>query len=87
MPFVTSRRPSIQYDGTNGAHIAGVWCTGITLVLDTGAVLTYTDRDGREWTAAAESWFVISGVGDGYPTVLTTEEYETAFIEIPTAGA
>lgn len=83
MPFVTSRRDSIRYDGTNGAHIAGVWCSGIAFVSDTGSVLTYTDRSGRERTAELGSWFIISGVDDGDPTVLSQEDYTTYFVEIP----
>lgn len=83
MPFVTPRMDSIQYDGTNGAHIAGVWCTGIALVSDTGTVLTYTDRDGYERAANLGDWFVINSVTDGYPTVLPTEGYQRHFVEIP----
>lgn len=86
MPFVTSRRASIQYDGTNGAHVAGVWCTGIRFVSDSGAVLTYKDRDGREQRANLNDWFIIAGVDDNYPTVLPPADYERDFIEIPTAG-
>lgn len=83
MPFVTPRMDSIQYDGANGAHIAGVWCTAIGFVSDTGTVLTYTDRDGYERTANVGEWFIITGVSDGYPTVLAPEGYAAHFVEIP----
>lgn len=87
MPFVTSRRPSIQYDGSNGATIAGVWCTGIRLLSDTGSVLKYKDRDNREQRANLGDWFIIAAADDGYPTVLPPADYERDFIEIPVAGA
>lgn len=83
MPVVVPRMPSIQYDGTNGAYIAGVWCTGIALVSDTGTVLTYTDRDGYERTASLDDWFIITGVTDGYPTVMSPDGYVAHFVEIP----
>ncbi|MGW3651907.1 hypothetical protein [Streptomyces sp. NPDC000878] len=83
MPFVTSRRDSIQYDGTNGAEIAGTWCTGISFVSDSGTVLTFKDRDDRVQTASVNDWLIISGVEDGNPTVLSTADYETYFVEIP----
>ncbi|NEA67556.1 hypothetical protein [Streptomyces sp. SID12488] len=83
MPFVTPRRDSIRYDGTNGTHIAGVWCTALGFVSDTGTVLTYTDRDGYKQTANLGDWFIISGTGDGYPTVLAQAGYELYFVEIP----
>ncbi|MFM9604244.1 hypothetical protein [Streptomyces turgidiscabies] len=83
MPFVTQRMDSIQYDGTNGAYIAGTWSTGIRFVSDTGTVLTYTDQDGYERTANLDDWLIITGVGDGYPTVLPPEPYRAHFVEIP----
>lgn len=83
MPFVAPRRPSEQYDGTNGAWLAGTWCTGITFVSDSGSLLTYEDRDGRSQAASVNDWLIISGVDDGNPTVLSTEDYERYFVEIP----
>ena len=83
MPAVTNRQTSIQYDGTNGAYIAGTWCTAITFASDTGTVLTYQDRDGYDRTASLNDWLIISQVTDGYPNVQSPAGYAERFVEIP----
>lgn len=85
MPTVTGRKTSIQYDGTNGAFIAGTWDTGIGFVSDTGTVLTYSDRDNAHQTADLNQWLIVNSVDDGYPIVMDTVEYQVYFAEIPDA--
>lgn len=82
MPKVVQPLYSIQYDGTNGSHIAGTWCTGITLVSDTGTVLTITG-DGTTYTVNAGEWLVIWGTPAKDPMIYTQAEYESRYVELP----
>ncbi|MFM9563240.1 MULTISPECIES: hypothetical protein [Streptomyces] len=82
MPKVVQPWYSIQYDGTNGEHIAGTWCTGISFVSDTGAVLSFTG-DGRDYAVNVGEWLVISWVGANDPMTFTTEEYTGRYVELP----
>lgn len=85
MPAVTTRRSSIQYDGTNGSFIAGTWCTAITFVSDSGTVFVYKDIDNNNQTVNLDEWLVITQVTDGYPTIQTPSNYADNFVEIPEA--
>lgn len=84
MPKVIQPLYSIQYDGTNGAEIAGTWCTGISLVSDTGTVMVYADGDnGGRHTVHLGEWLVIWGTPDITPTIFTTAEYTSRYVELP----
>lgn len=74
---------SIQYDGTNGEHIAGTWCTGITFVSDTGTVLTYLDADGYPRDIQLDQWVVVSFPGASDPMLFTPAEYAERYYELP----
>jgi hypothetical protein len=52
-------------------------------VSDSGTVLTFRDRDDRVQAANLGDWLIRSGVEDGNPTILSTSDYETYFVEIP----
>ncbi|MFM9643550.1 hypothetical protein [Streptomyces turgidiscabies] len=82
MPKVVQPWYSEQYDGTNGEYIAGTWCTGISFVSDTGAVLSFTG-DGKDYTVKSGDWLVISWHGANDPMILTTEEYKSRYVELP----
>ncbi|WP_086809795.1 hypothetical protein [Streptomyces reticuliscabiei] len=82
MPKVVQPYYSIQYDGTNGAHIAGTWCTGITLVSDTGTVLTYVMYDGNRSMNLGE-WMVVWGAESNDPMIFTEADYAARYYELP----
>lgn len=83
MPKVIQPLYSIQYDGTNAAHIAGTWCTGISLVSDTGEAMVYADGDnGGHHTVNLGEWLVILGAHDITPTIFTTAEYTSRYVEL-----
>lgn len=82
MPKVIQPLYSIQYDGTNGAYIAGTWCTGITLVSDTGTVLTYVMYDGNRSMNLGE-WMVVWGPESNDPMIFTEAEYASRYYELP----
>lgn len=82
MPKVVQPLYSIQYDGTNGEYIAGTWCTGITLVSDTGTVLSFTG-DGTNYAVNVGEWLVIWGTSAKDPMIFTAEEYTDRYVELP----
>lgn len=84
MPKVVQPLYSEQYDGTNGEYIAGTWCTGITFVSDTGTAMVYADGDnGGHHTINLGEWLVTWGANDITPTIFTTAEYTSRYVELP----
>jgi hypothetical protein len=82
MPRVVPFIRSIQYDGTNGAYIAGVWATGVSLVSDTGTVLTALG-DGQYQTVNLGEWVVTSYPGTPELQVMTEQQYADRYYELP----
>ena len=82
MPKVVQPSYSIQYDGTNGAHIAGTWCTGVTFVSDTGTELTFIG-DGYTRTMQVGDWGVIWGTESNEIMIFTPQEYANRYYELP----
>lgn len=84
MPRVVQPWYSIQYDGTNGQHIAGTWCTGITFVSDTGTVLTYTENQNNyTFTVQLDEWLVVNSLDATDPTAMTPSVYASRYYELP----
>ncbi|GAA0348753.1 hypothetical protein PV735_31555 [Streptomyces turgidiscabies] len=82
MPKIVQHMYSIRYDGTNGEHIAGTWCTGITFVSDTGTVFTF-DGDVVVKTVNVGEWLVISWTGANDPMIFTDADYKDRYTELP----
>jgi len=84
VPRVVQPYYSIRYDGTNGRHIAGVWCTGITFVSDSGDLLTYTDnQDNRRHTVSVGDWLIAWGPAATDPWAVGPAEYASRYYELP----
>jgi len=82
MPTVAPRYESAQYDGTNGAYIAGTLNTGITFVSDTGTVLTYKDGDNINRTMNLGEWMVVGQHYDSYPYPFPNAQYGLYYVEV-----
>jgi hypothetical protein len=82
MPYVTERRESAQYDGTNGAALAA-WLDGsYTVVSDNGTTLVLRDGEGSRKTIQVNGWLV----RDGNLTLIwhgTAEAYEARWVVVP----
>jgi hypothetical protein len=84
MPKVVQPFHSIQYDGTNAEHIAGTWCTSITLVSDTGTTMVFADGDnGTHHTVELNEWLVAYNPTDINPTIFTAAAYADRYYELP----
>lgn len=84
MPKIVQPWYSIQYDGTNGEHIAGTWCTGISFVSDTGTEMVFADGDnGTHHTVNLNEWLVTVVASDINPTIFTAAAYADRYYELP----
>lgn len=84
MPKIVQPFYSIQYDGTNGEHIAGTWCTAISLVSDTGTAMVFADGDnGTHHTVELNEWLVAYNATDINPTIFTAAAYAARYYELP----
>lgn len=83
MSIVAQRYDAVQYDGTNGAYIAGTWCTGITFVSDNGTTFVFRDGDGYQHSVVLDNWVVRSwNLDDAFPVVNTPAQYSARWIVI-----
>ncbi|WP_340382341.1 hypothetical protein U5640_36430 [Streptomyces sp. SS7] len=84
MPYVVERRQSIQYDGTNGAHICGPWSdSGLTLISDDGETLVVAATEQLEYQATVHvgGWIIASP--PGWVTSTAAERYAERWLELP----
>lgn len=82
MPIVTPKAESIQYDGTNGAHITGTWLSAITAVSDDGQTLVFRNLEGSEYTVESGGWVICTPGNRMFPQVVTAADYAAYWVEI-----
>lgn len=82
MPIVTQKAESIQYDGTNGAHITGTWLSGITPVSDDGNILVFRNGEGSEYTVENGGWVICTPGSRMFPQTVTAADYTTYWVEL-----
>lgn len=82
MPIVTPKYESLQYDGTNGAHITGGWLAVTTLVSDDGQTLVFRNVEGSEYTLQVGDWVICAPGNRMFPQVVTAADYAAAWVEI-----
>lgn len=82
MPIVTLKYESIQYDGTNGAHITGTWLSSITPVSDDGQTLVFRNLEGSEYAVQAGDWVICTPGNRMFPQVVTASDYAALWVQI-----
>lgn len=87
MALVVERFESIQYDGTNGAHIADEWLVSARVVSETDAGMVL-EIDG--WPSVqyevANNAYVIRYWDRNFREVVPPEQYARRWVETPDPG-
>lgn len=85
MPFVTPKFEAIEYDGTNGQHIANEWLSNATLVSDDGETLTIEvpGWPSNEQRSIAKGFYVMAYGGRVYYQAIEAATYLQDWTEIP----
>lgn len=81
MAHVVERRESIQYDGTNGQHVAEEFLT-CTVVSDDGEQLVFLSGDGEEIRVPVGHFVIRARPGARSGSVYDPENYAQTFHEI-----
>lgn len=84
MALVVPYLESIQYDGTNGTYIIDTWLDGaVTLVSDTGTVLTWENFEESETHVNLDGWVLRTSSADQSPSARTNAQYLAMYVELP----
>lgn len=87
MPHVVPYMESIQYDGTNSAHICGTWANvGLESEGENGMVILISGDSVVPWEVPVGHWLVQTRPFSGEPQILSPEQYAARFVEIPPVG-
>jgi hypothetical protein len=86
MALVVDNRESIQYDGTNGAHVAETFLS-CTLTSDDGAEMWFLSGDGEQVRVPLNHFVIRSRPGARSGSVYDPDNYASTFHEIPAGGA
>lgn len=82
MALVIDKRESIQYDGSNGSHVAETFLN-CTLLADDGNELTFLSGDGDTIRVPLNHYVIRNRPGARSGAVYDPDNYQQTFHEIP----
>ncbi|MFF5759684.1 hypothetical protein [Streptomyces longwoodensis] len=83
--YVTDRFEAVQYDGTNGAYIAGEFLTNTTLDSDDGELLSLTDGTNDPRVRLGQ-WVIRQAVSVGqfqFRGVYSDADFQVRYAPLP----
>lgn len=86
MALVVDRRESIQYDGTNGQHVAETFLSCV-LTSDDGTEMVFLSGDGEQVRVPLHHFVIRSRPGARSASVYDPDNYAQTFHELPAGGA
>lgn len=85
MALVVENRESIQYDGTNGQHIAEEFLNCV-LTSDDGTEMVFLSGDGEQIRVPLNHYVIRSRPNARYGAVYEPDNYAQSFRELPAGG-
>ncbi len=85
MPYIVSKKESIQYDGTNADFILNTWLTGVTLESTTpdGTLKVWLNESDFEFVPVG--YYIIRTNGVHWSGLASPDQYAAGYVELPQA--